>query len=217
MTGAPLGVAVLISGRGTNMEALARAGLEGRIGARVAAVISDRADAPGLGRAREFGIPATVVPPALHADRAAWGAALAREIDACGAGLVALAGFMRILDGGFVVRYAGRMLNVHPSLLPAYPGLHTHRRALAAAERVHGCTVHFVTEELDAGPAVVQARVPVLPGDTEATLSARVQRWEHSIYPEAVGWFAAGRLAWRDGAAWLDGRRLEQPVLRGEA
>lgn len=217
MTGAPLGVVVLISGRGSNMEALARAGLEGRIAARVTAVISDRADAGGLARARELGIPASCVPASAFASRADYGLALAAAVDALSPGLVALAGFMRILDGGFVRRFEGRLLNIHPSLLPAYPGLHTHRRVLEAGDAVHGCTVHFVTEALDAGPAVIQARVPVLPGDTEASLSARVQRWEHRIYPEAVGWFAAGRLAWRDGAAWLDGRRLERPVLRGEA
>lgn len=217
MNGAPLGVAVLISGRGSNMVALARAGLEGRIPARVVTVVSDRADAEGLARARELGIPCTVVPPAGHADRAAYGQALAAAVDAASPGLVALAGFMRILDGAFVRRYEGRLLNVHPSLLPAYPGLHTHRRALEAGERVHGCTVHFVIEELDAGPAIVQATVRVLPDDTEASLSARVQRWEHRIYPEAVGWFAEGRLEWRERAAWLDGRRLDGPVQRGEA
>lgn len=216
MTGAPLGVVVLISGRGSNMAALALAGLEGRIAARVTGVISDRADAAGLARARELGIPATCLPPAGVAGRAAYGEALAAAVDDFSPGLVALAGFMRILDGGFVRRYEGRMFNVHPSLLPAYPGLHTHRRVLEAGDRAHGCTVHFVTEELDAGPAVLQARVPVLPNDTESSLSARVQRWEHIIYPEAIGWFAEGRLRWRDGAAWLDGRRLERPVQRGE-
>lgn len=216
MTATPLGVAVLISGRGSNMVALAKAGLEGRIPARVTAVISDRADAPGLERARELGIAATVVPPSSHPGRAAYGEALATAVAASDPGLVALAGFMRILDSGFVRRYEGRMFNVHPSLLPAYPGLHTHRRVLEAGDRVHGCTVHFVTEELDAGPAVLQARVPVLPDDTESSLSARVQCWEHRIYPEAVGWFAEGRLRWQDDAAWLDGRRLEQPVQRGE-
>jgi phosphoribosylglycinamide formyltransferase-1 len=217
VTVAPLGLVVLISGRGSNMVALARAGLSGRIPARVTAVISDRANAEGLDRARELGIPATVVPPASHRGRAAYGEALAAAVDAAAPGLVALAGFMRILDGGFVRRYEGRMFNVHPSLLPAYPGLHTHRRVLEAGDAVHGCTVHFVTEELDAGPGVIQARVPVLPGDTEESLSARVQRWEHSIYPEAVGWFAEGRLRWQHGAAWLDGQRLQQPVQRGEA
>ncbi len=163
MTVAPLGLVVLISGRGSNMVALARAGLSGRIPARVTAVISDRANAEGLDRARELGIPATVVPPASHRGRAAYGEALAAAVDAAAPGLVALAGFMRILDGGFVRRYEGRMFNVHPSLLPAYPGLHTHRRVLEAGDAVHGCTVHFVTEELDAGPGVIQARVPVLP------------------------------------------------------
>lgn len=216
MSDATPGVVVLISGRGSNMLAIAQAGREGRIPARVVGVISDRADAAGLARARELGIPATVV-PVVSGDRAAHGRALAAAIEAQPASLVALAGFMRILDPGFVRRYEGRLLNVHPSLLPAYPGLHTHRRALAAGERLHGCTVHFVTEELDAGPAVIQARVPVLPGDDVASLSARVQRWEHTIYPEAIGWFAAGRLAWRDGGPWLDGRRLTAPVQRGEA
>ena len=203
MSDATPGVVVLISGRGSNMLAIAQAGREGRIPARVVGVISDRADAAGLARARELGIPATVV-PVVSGDRAAHGRALAAAIEAQPASLVAL-------------RYEGRLLNVHPSLLPAYPGLHTHRRALAAGERLHGCTVHFVTEELDAGPAVIQARVPVLPGDDVASLSARVQRWEHTIYPEAIGWFAAGRLAWRDGGPWLDGRRLTAPVQRGEA
>ncbi len=217
MSGAPLAVAALISGRGSNMAAIAEAGLAGRIPARVVLVVCDRAEAAGLHRARELGIPCEVVAPAGHADRASYGASLAAVLDAAAPGLVALAGFMRILDAGFVRRYEGRMLNIHPSLLPAYPGLHTHRRVLEARDPVHGCTVHFVTEELDAGPAVIQARIAVQAQDTEASLSARVQRWEHSIYPEAVGWFAAGRLEWRDRAAWLDGRRLEQPVQRGEA
>jgi phosphoribosylglycinamide formyltransferase-1 len=124
---------------------------------------------------------------------------------------------MRILDPVFTQRFDGRVLNIHPSLLPLYPGLHTHRRVLEAGDPVHGCTVHFVTEELDAGPRIVQARVPVLEADDEQALSARVQRWEHIIYPEAVGWFAEGRLAMVDGCAWLDGRRLEEPVMRGVA
>jgi len=212
----PPGVVVLISGAGTNMLAIARAGLEGRMAARVVGVLSDRAGAPGLAVAQGLCIPTAVLAPADFADRASYGAALAERIEAHAPRLVVLAGFMRILDGGFVRRFSGRLLNIHPSLLPAYPGLHTHRRALEAGDRLHGCTVHFVTEELDSGPAVIQARVPVLRADTEQSLSARVQRWEHSIYPEAIDWFVTGRLAWREDGPWLDGQRLERPVLRGE-
>ncbi len=209
---APLPLAVLISGRGSNMLALARAAAEGRIAARIVAVISDRADAAGLAAAAALGLPTETLAPA-GADRAAYGRALAARLDAVGAGLVALAGFMRILDGGFVGRWQGRLLNIHPSLLPAHRGLHTHRRALAAGDRAHGCTVHFVTEELDAGPAVIQGRLAIGPGDDEQSLSARVQALEHIIYPRAVGWFAAGRLAWRNDGAWLDGRPLAAPVI----
>jgi len=213
----PLPVTVLISGRGSNMVALARAGLEGRMPARVTAVISDRPGAPGLATARELGIEARAVPPAPGMDRATYGAELATAVRSHSPGLVLLAGFMRILDPAFTTEFAGRLFNIHPSLLPLYPGLHTHRRALEAGDRVHGCTVHFVTAELDAGPRIVQARVPILAGDDEGSLSARVQRWEHIIYPEAAAWFAAGRLVMREGSAWLDGRRLEEPVMRGEA
>jgi phosphoribosylglycinamide formyltransferase-1 len=205
--------AVLISGRGSNMLALARAAANGQIAGRLVNVISDRADAAGLAAARELGVPTEVVAPAAGQDRAAYGRALTARIEACGARLVVLAGFMRILDGEFVRHWQGRLLNIHPSLLPAWRGLHTHRRVLAAGERWHGCTVHFVTEELDAGPAVIQGRLPVLRGDDESSLSARVQRLEHIIFPRAVGWYAAGRLTWRDGAAWLDGQPLAQPMV----
>jgi phosphoribosylglycinamide formyltransferase-1 len=212
----PLAVAVLVSGRGSNMEAIARAGLAGRIPARVAAVISDRPEAAGLPLARSLGIEASAVPQTPGMDRAAYGRVLADAIARYEPGLVVLAGFMKILDPGFTRQYAGRLLNIHPSLLPRYPGLHTHRRVLEAGDRMHGCTVHFVTEELDAGPRIVQAAIRVMDGDDEQSLSARVQHWEHMIYPEAVGWFAEGRLSMRDGACWLDGQRLEQPILRGE-
>jgi len=211
-----LPVAVLISGRGSNMAAIARAGLDRTIRARVVAVISDRSDAAGLGLARGLGISTSVLSPRDFADRSGYGAALAEAVASTGARLVALAGFMRILDACFIRAFDGRMLNIHPSLLPRYPGLHTHRRVLEAGDAEHGCTVHFVTEELDAGPRVVQARIEVRPGDDEHSLSARVQRCEHSIYPEAVGWFAAGRLECREGHAWLDGCRLDEPVQRGE-
>lgn len=209
----PLPFAVLISGRGSNMMALAQAAADGTIAGRIVTVISDRADAAGLDAARRLGIPAEVIAPAAGQDRAGYGRALTARLEACGARLVALAGFMRILDGEFVRHWQGRLLNIHPSLLPAWRGLHTHRRVLAAGERRHGCTVHFVTEELDAGPAVIQGRLEILPGDDESTLSARVQRLEHMIYPRAVGWFAAGRLTWLDRGARLDGRALAQPVI----
>jgi len=212
-----LRVTVLISGRGSNMEAIARVCRDGEIPAEVAAVVSDKAEAGGLALARELGIETCVVQPPRGMDRAAYGEALATVVEATRPGLVVLAGFMRILDPVFTRRFEGRLFNIHPSLLPKYPGLHTHQRALEAGDTFHGCTVHFVNEELDAGPRIVQAKVGVLPGDDEASLSARVQHWEHRIYPESVAWFAAGRLALRDGAAWLDGRRLDEPVMRGES
>jgi phosphoribosylglycinamide formyltransferase-1 len=213
----PLPVTVLISGRGSNMAAIAEAGQAGRIPAVVTAVISDRAGAAGLALARRLGIAADALEPAPGMDRQAYGELLAETVQAHRPGLVALAGFMRILDPAFTGLFAGRLLNIHPSLLPHYPGLHTHRRVLESGDRVHGCTVHFVTEQLDAGPRIIQARVPVLDHDDEQSLSARVQRWEHIIYPESVGWFATGRLTMHDGSAWLDGRRLVEPVMRGDA
>jgi phosphoribosylglycinamide formyltransferase 1 len=198
--------AVLISGRGSNMLALARAARDGSIGGRIVLVASDRADAAGLPAAGGLGLETVVVAPARGEDRAAYGGRLTERLRESGAELVALAGFMRILDGGFVRAWEGRLLNIHPSLLPAHRGLHTHRRALEAGDAAHGCTVHFVTEELDAGPAVIQGRLAVRAGDDENALSARVQRLEHIIYPRAVGWFAAGRLECRQGAAFVDGR-----------
>jgi phosphoribosylglycinamide formyltransferase-1 len=212
-----LPVTVLISGRGSNMVAIARAGIEGRIPARVTAVISDRSDAPGLSLARDLGIEAEAVPQEAGVDRTAYGRILAEAVGRHAPGLVVLAGFMKILAPVFTQRFAGRLLNIHPSLLPRFPGLHTHRRALEAGDERHGCTVHFVNEELDAGPRIIQAVIPVQPDDDEATLSARVQHWEHIIYPEAVGLFAEGRLMMQDDACWLDGKRLDQPILRGEA
>jgi phosphoribosylglycinamide formyltransferase-1 len=205
--------AVLISGRGSNMLALAAAVTGGHIAGRIVAVISDRPGAAGLAEARRRGLVAQVVEAANGADRAALGNALTEVLVRHGAELVVLAGFMRILDDGFVRHWQGRLLNIHPSLLPAHRGLHTHRRVLEAGDPRHGCTVHFVTEELDAGPAVIQGRLAVRPGDTEESLSARVQQLEHIIYPRAVGWFATGRLGWKDGRAMLDGRPLESPVI----
>jgi phosphoribosylglycinamide formyltransferase-1 len=212
-----LPVAVLISGRGSNMLALEQATRDGRIDGRIVAVISDRADAAGLESARARGLAAAVVAPGRSESRDSYGARLAAEIGAVGAGLVALAGFMRILSAGFVRAFEGRLLNVHPALLPAYRGLHTHRRVLDAGDEFHGCTVHFVVEELDAGPAVIQGRLAVRRGEDEAALSARVQRLEHIIYPRAVGWFAAGRLVCRGGSAWLDGRPAGPVIVEEDA
>ena len=207
----PLKLAILISGRGSNMSALVRACLAGEVPARPLVVISDRPEAAGLLRARELGV------DAVAWSGAAGGVALERmlldTLETHQPDVIALAGFMRVLSQPFVSRYLGRMFNIHPSLLPAYRGLHTHRRVLAAGDTEHGASVHFVTAELDGGPVVLQSKVPVLPGDTEGTLAARVQATEHVIYPRVLAWYAEGRLGWRDGAAWLDGQRLDSPVV----
>ncbi|XYJ11507.1 phosphoribosylglycinamide formyltransferase [Telluria sp. B2] len=192
-------IVILISGRGSNMEAVVRAAqLEGWP-ARVAAVISNKPDAQGLAFAEAHGIPTAVVPSKEYPDRASFDAALQREIDRFSPDLVVLAGFMRILTAPFVAHYEGRMLNIHPSLLPAFPGLDTHRKALEAGVPEHGATVHFVTAELDHGPMVAQARVPVLPGDTEDILAARVLAEEHKLYPYAVRLFVEDRLSIEQG------------------
>ncbi len=185
---------ILISGRGSNLEALIAARDGGALPVDIAAVISNRPGAAGLATAAAAGIAACCIDHKAFAGREAFDAALADCIDGFAPDLVVLAGFMRILGDEFVRRYAGRLMNIHPSLLPAFPGLHTHRRALAEGVRIHGCTVHFVTPALDHGPVIIQAAVPVLDGDDEATLAARVLRQEHRIYPQAVRWFAEGRL-----------------------
>jgi len=210
----PLPIVVLISGAGSNLKAIAEQARSGALPVEIRAVISDRATAAGLGWAAAAGLPTVVVPAGSYADREAYDAALAAQIDRSTPGLVVLAGFMRVLGGAFVDRYAGRMLNIHPSLLPRHRGLHTHRRALESGDPVHGASVHFVTRELDGGPVVLQARVPVRADDDEASLAARVLAEEHRIYPECIGWFATGRLQWRDGRALLDGKVLESPVVR---
>ena len=209
---APLELAILISGRGSNMVAIARACLAGQINARVRVVISDRAGVAGLAGARELGIEALTIPWPGAAGREDFEHALSEALDARHTDLVVLAGFMRILSPGLVARYAGRMLNIHPSLLPKYTGLHTHRRALEAKDEEHGASVHFVTAELDGGPLVLQSRVPIVPGDTEDTLSARVQATEHVIYPQVIGMVADGRLAWNEGRLRLDGKILDAPM-----
>jgi phosphoribosylglycinamide formyltransferase 1 len=185
---------------------------------RIVMVLSDKAEAPGLQVASDLGIDARAIPAAKAAarseeTRAAHDQLLAAAIDSCAPALIVLAGYMRILSAEFVRRYAGRILNIHPSLLPKYPGLHTHRQALAARDVQHGATVHFVTAELDGGPPIIQARVPVTRDDDESTLAARVMTQEHLIYPLAVRWYCEGRLRCLDGKAWLDGQPLVQPVL----
>ncbi len=194
-----MSVVVLISGRGSNMRALLEAGVP------VSAVISNRADAKGLAIAAAHGVATRVVEHRKFPSREAFDAALAEEIDRFEPRLVALAGFMRVLTPAFVERYAGRLLNIHPALLPAFPGLDTHARALAAGVKVHGCTVHFVTADLDHGPVVIQAEVPVRKDDNAETLAARVLRREHVIYPRAVRWFLDGKLVIRDGKVRVKG------------
>jgi len=188
-------IVILISGRGSNMQAIVHAAQAERWPAKIAAIISNRSDAEGLSFAQEHGIAYAVVANGDYPSRAEFDAALQAEIDRFEPDVVVLAGFMRILTAPFVAHYAGRMLNIHPSLLPKFPGLATHRQALQAGETVHGATVHFVTAELDHGPIVAQAQVPVLPTDTETTLAQRVLEQEHVIYPRAVRWFIEGKLS----------------------
>ena len=197
-------IVILISGRGSNMVALIDAAASGTLPVRVAAVLANRPDAKGLEVAAAAGVVTRVVDHRLYSDRESFDAAMAEAIDAYSPDLVVLAGFMRILSDGFVAHYEGRLINIHPSLLPSFPGLHTHQRALDDGVRVHGCTVHFVTPTLDHGPIVVQAAVPVLDGDDATVLAARVLEQEHRIYPLAVRWFAEGRLRLEDGRVRLD-------------
>ena len=197
-------IVILISGRGSNMQAMVEAGLP------VAAVISNRADAAGLQYAAARGIRTAVVEHRGYATREAFDAALAQAIDGFSPALVVLAGFMRILTAGFVSRYQGRLINIHPSLLPCFTGLDTHARALAAGVKLHGATVHFVTAELDHGPIVIQAAVPVLPEDDEATLAARVLAAEHRIYPQAARWFLEGKLVIESGLVRVKGNHPQQ-------
>ena len=198
-------IVILISGRGSNMEALITARDKGELPVNIAAVISNKADAKGLETAAKAGIATRVLEHKAFASREAFDTALLALIDEFAPDLVVLAGFMRILTPDFVRHYEGRMFNIHPSLLPAFPGLHTHQRALAEGVRIHGCTVHFVTAELDHGPVVIQAAVPVLADDDEDRLAARVLQEEHRIYPQAVRWFAEGRLHLVDGRVQVSG------------
>ena len=202
-------VVVLISGHGSNFQAIVEANLP----VEIAAVISNRPHAAGLDYARLRGIPAITLDHTAHPSREAFDAALADEIDRHAPNLVVLAGYMRILTPAFIQRFEGRLLNIHPSLLPSFPGLKTHERALAEGVKIHGCTVHFVTTELDHGPIVIQAAVPVLPDDTSDTLAARVLQQEHLIYPKAIRWFAEGRLVIIDGHVNLRGIDTSQSLF----
>lgn len=209
-------VAVLISGEGTNLQALIDAARNDRLGAEIVAVVSNRSAARGLERARAAGIEALHLPAVRGQERAAYDSALETLLAPHAPDLLVLAGFMRVLGPELVERHAGRILNIHPSLLPKFPGLDTHRRVLEAGERWHGATVHFVTAELDAGPAIIQYRLAVRSGDTPESLAARVHIGEHIILPRAVSWFAAGRLRLDGGSVMLDGRALDEPVTIDE-
>jgi phosphoribosylglycinamide formyltransferase 1 len=208
----PLPIAILISGRGTNMRVIAERAAAGSLPVDVRVVISDQPAAAGLQTAAAMNIATRALAPRDFADRASYDQALVQLLAQYQPQLVVLAGFMRILTPHFIGAFAGRILNVHPSLLPDYRGLHTHRRVLEAGEKLHGVSVHFVTEELDGGPVIAQAEVPVMPGDSETTLSARVQRAEHRIYSRTIDWLARGRLSLQDGRAWLDGKPLDKPL-----
>ncbi len=208
-----LPIAILISGRGSNMRTIAERAASGTLPVEVRVVVSDQPNAGGLEIARSMGIPTEVLSPREFPDRPSYDRALARLVARYEPKLVVLAGFMRILTSEFIAPFAGRIMNIHPSLLPKYRGLHTHRRVLEAGDPIHGVSVHFVTEELDGGPLIIQACVDVRPGDTEQSLSARVQREEHKIYPQAIEWFATGRLELVGDRVMLDGKELDRPVL----
>lgn len=202
-------VVVLLSGRGSNFRAIAEAPLP----IDIVAVVGNRPQAAGLAYARERGLTAVALDHTEHPDRAAFDALLADEVARHRPDLVVLAGYMRILSPAFIARFEGRLLNIHPSLLPAFPGLKTHERALAEGVKIHGCTVHFVTAELDHGPIVIQAAVPVRADDTAAALAARVLQQEHRIYPQAIRWFAEGRLLNRHGRVNLKDDPASQSVF----
>ncbi|GAD03891.1 phosphoribosylglycinamide formyltransferase [Agarivorans albus] len=201
-------IVVLISGSGTNLQAIIDACKEGRINASISAVVSNKADAYGLERAKQAAINTVVVNPKEYSDRESYDMALAEVIEQHKADLIVMAGFMRILSQAFVERFSGKMLNIHPSLLPKYQGLNTHQRAIDAQDLEHGCSIHFVTPELDGGPVILQAKVPVFSDDDAETLAARVQVQEHAIYPLVVNWFVEGRLSMENDSALLDSNIL---------
>jgi phosphoribosylglycinamide formyltransferase-1 len=215
MNGDRAGIVVLVSGRGSNLQAIIEAVRDGRLPAGIRAVISSEPGAPALARARTAGIPVHVINHRDFPAREQFDLALMQRIDACQPRLVVLAGFMRILGKDFIEHYAGRMINIHPSLLPAFPGLDTHARALQSGAKVHGASVHFVMHEVDGGPVIVQAAVPVLADDTPDILAERVLAEEHRIYPLAIGWFLDGRLSVEGGRVLLDGDERPEQGLTG--
>jgi len=206
-------IVILISGSGTNLQAIIDAVAAGQINASISAVISNRADAKGLDRARQRHINAVIIDQNEYDDRASYDMALISEIDKYKPDLIVLAGFMRILSEEFISHFNNIILNIHPSLLPEFKGLHTHRRALEASKKTHGASVHFVSNELDSGPVVIQAEVPVLANDTEDALAERVLHQEHVIYPMAIAWYIDGRLEVNGNTVLLDGKVLHRPVL----
>ena len=213
MAGTRMPVVAMVSGRGTNLRAIVERARSGDPPVDVRAVVSDRDHAPGIEWARDSDLNCATLLPRHYPGRDHYDEALAALVAGFEPELVILAGFMRILGPAFIDRFEGRILNIHPSLLPRHRGLHTHRRVLEAGEREHGASVHFVTRELDGGPVVLQVRVPVRDDDDEASLAARVLEQEHRIYPGAIAWFATGRLRFADNAAWLDGQKMDQPVV----
>lgn len=210
-------IVVLISGGGSNLQAIIDHIKAEKLDVQISLVLSNREDAYGLKRAEKAGIPTAIIDHTQFESRELFDQAMAKEIDRYNPELIVMAGFMRILSHGFAEHYAGKMINIHPALLPAYKGLHTHRRALADKATHHGATVHFVTPELDSGASIVQGKVPVLAGDDEESLQSRVHRIEHVIYPTVVEWFAKDRLAYRDSQAYLDDKPLNQPVIIEQA
>lgn len=201
-------IVVLVSGNGSNLQSIIDSCQQNRINGSISAVFSNNADAYGLKRAEQANIPAHFIDPKGYADRTSYDIALLKAIDQYQPDLVVLAGYMRILSPDFVLHYHGRLLNIHPSLLPKYPGLHTHQKAIANGDKEHGTSIHFVTEELDGGPIILQAKVPIFDGDKEEDVIGRVQTQEHNIYPLVIGWFLNGRLAMAGNTAVMDGKIL---------
>ncbi|PWW09432.1 phosphoribosylglycinamide formyltransferase [Mangrovibacter plantisponsor] len=209
-------IVVLISGNGSNLQAIIDACNQNKINGTLSAVFSNKTSAYGLTRASEAGIPAFSLDPKSFESREAFDNALMAQIDAYQPDVVVLAGYMRILSPAFVSHYLGKMVNIHPSLLPKYPGLHTHRQVLENGDKEHGTSVHFVTEQLDGGPVILQAKVPVFDGDDEEIIAARVQVQEHAIYPLVINWFLSERLVMHSNHAWLDGQRLPAQGYAGD-
>jgi phosphoribosylglycinamide formyltransferase-1 len=206
--------AILISGSGTNLQAFIDAVDAGDLDLDLAVVFSNKPDAFGLERAEQAGIPTSCVQHSDFPDRESFDQAVIAELDRFQPDLLILAGFMRILSKAFVARYAGKILNIHPALLPLYPGLNTHQRALNAGDEWHGSTVHFVTDKLDAGPRILQGRLTVVPGESAQELAVRVQTIEHQIYPQAANWVGSGKVKFRDGQSWIDGNLSEEPIVQ---